>query len=137
METYLIPLLGGILIGVGSAVATAATGRAPGISGLVGRLLRPREGDVSWRVCFLAGLIGGAAITFGAAPWVSGFTPVRALWIMAPAGLLVGFGTRLSGGCTSGHGVCGIGLGRKDSLLATLTFMTSGILTVFAFRLLQ
>ena len=129
-ETYLMALLGGVLIGVGSAVATAATGRIPGVSGVLGRLLRPSAGDLSWRILFLIALIGGAATAFGLVTSASAFSFVRPLWIVVPAGLLVGFGTRLCGGCTSGHGVCGIGLGAGDSLLATAIFVAAGILTV-------
>ena len=136
-HTYLMALLGGVLIGCGSAAATAATGRIPGISGVVGRLLRPSEGDVSWRILFLVGLMGGAAIAFGLVSPTSTFSLVRPLWIMAPAGLMVGFGTRMCGGCTSGHGVCGIGLGGRDSLLATAIFVTAGMLTVFGIDFLR
>ena len=93
-ETYLMALLGGVLIGVGSAVGTAATGRIPGISGVFGRLLRPSGEDVSWRVLFLVGLIGGAAIAFGLVTSASAFSLTRPLWVIAPGGLLVGFGTR-------------------------------------------
>lgn len=129
-DIYLMAVFGGVLIGVGSAVATVSTGRIPGISGVFGRLLRPSKGDVSWRILFLVGLMGGAAIAFGMIPSTSAFSLTRPMWVMAPAGLLVGFGTRLCGGCTSGHGVCGIGLGGRDSLLATVIFVGAGILTV-------
>ena len=76
-ETYLMALLGGVLIGVGSAVATAATGRIPGVSGVLGRLLRPSAGDLSWRILFLIGLIGGAATAFGLVTSASAFSFVR------------------------------------------------------------
>lgn len=84
---------------------------------------------------FLIGLIGGAALSF--ALWESAalFRPTRPLAVMAAAGLLVGFGTRLGKGCTSGHGVCGVGMGEKDSIAATLIFVTVAMLTVFVYHL--
>ena len=88
----------------------------------------------TWRVVFLLGLIGGAALSF--ALWESAalYRPMRPLVVMAIAGLLVGFGTRLGGGCTSGHGVCGVGMGAKDSIAATLIFMAAGMVTVFIYH---
>jgi len=135
-DAYLMALLGGGLIGIGSVVATIATGRVPGISGVFARLLRPTKGDVSWRLIFLLGLIGGAVIAFNTISTTASFSFPRPLWLLAPAGLLVGFGARLSGGCTSGHGVCGIGSGGLDSLLATVTFVAAGILTVLSVNVL-
>ncbi len=127
-------MIGGILIGLASLVATVLSGKFPGISGVFGRLLVPATPDRAWRAVFLLGLIGGAALSF--ARWESAalFRPVRPLWIMAVAGLLVGFGTRLGGGCTSGHGVCGVGMGAKDSIAATFLFVAAGMATVFAYN---
>jgi uncharacterized protein len=124
-------LIGGTLIGLASLLATVLSGKIPGISGVFGRLLVPRTPDKTWRGVFLFGLIGGAALSF--ALWQSAalFRPTRPLVVMAIAGLLVGFGTRLGGGCTSGHGVCGVGMGAKDSIVATLIFMATAILIVF------
>jgi uncharacterized membrane protein YedE/YeeE len=142
--TLLNPLIGGILIGLASLLATVLSGKIPGISGVFGRLLVPATPDPPsqgcgaagkiWRVVFLLGLIGGAALSF--ALWQSAelFRPMRPLVIMAIAGLLVGFGTRLGGGCTSGHGVCGVGMGAKDSIAATLIFMAAGMVTVFIYN---
>ncbi|HEV2840136.1 MAG TPA: YeeE/YedE family protein [Chthoniobacterales bacterium] len=145
--TLLNPLVGGILIGFASLLATVLSGRIPGISGVFGRLLVPTtpdppsvaaatygEAGKTWRVVFLLGLIGGAALSF--ALWQSAalYRPMRPLVVMAIAGLLVGFGTRLGGGCTSGHGVCGVGMGAKDSIAATLIFMAAGMLTVIIYH---
>lgn len=127
-------LIGGILIGLASLLATVLSGKIPGISGVFGRLLVPATPDKSWRVVFLCGLIGGAALSF--ALWESAalFRPMRSLYLMAIAGLLVGFGTRLGGGCTSGHGVCGVAMGARDSIAATLIFMGTAIATVFIYN---
>jgi uncharacterized membrane protein YedE/YeeE len=140
-------LIGGILIGLASLVATVLSGKIPGISGVFGRLLVPATPDPpsvaaatygvagkAWRAVFLLGLIGGAALSF--ALWQSAalFRPMRPLAVMAVAGLLVGFGTRLGGGCTSGHGVCGVGMGAKDSIAATLIFMAAAMVTVFIYN---
>jgi uncharacterized protein len=127
-------LTGGILIGLASLFATVLSGKIPGISGVFARLLVPTTSDKSWRMVFLFGLIGGAALSF--ALWQSAalFRSTRPLVIMAIAGLLVGFGTRLGGGCTSGHGVCGVGMGAKDSIAATLIFMVAAMVTVFIYN---
>lgn len=132
MEKYLLALLGGVMIGGASLIASAATGKIPGISGLFGRLFLFRPGDTVWRLVFLLGLIAGAAAVF--AIFHPGYHPVASLPVAAVAGLLVGLGTRLGGGCTSGHGICGIGLGTKDSFVATLAFMAVGMITVFLVR---
>lgn len=131
LESSVYGLAGGVLIGAGSLLASAATGKNPGISGLVSRIFRAEEGDVVWRVVFLVGLIAGAALTFAVNEHAAVFRPVRSLGFLAVAGVLVGLGTRLGGGCTSGHGICGLGLGSRDSLVATLLFMAAGMLTVF------
>jgi len=127
-------LIGGILIGLASLFATVLSGKIPGISGVFGRLLVAETPDKTWRAVFLLGLIGGAALNF--ALWQSAalFRPMRPLAVTAIAGLVVGFGTRLGGGCTSGHGVCGVGTGAKDSVAATLIFMATAIVTVFIYN---
>jgi uncharacterized membrane protein YedE/YeeE len=132
--TLLNPLIGGILIGLASLFATVLSGKIPGISGVFGRLLVPATPDKTWRVVFLLGLIGGAALSF--ALWQSAalFRPMRPLGVMAIAGLLVGFGTRLGDGCTSGHGVCGVGMGAKNSIAATIIFVAVGMATVFIYH---
>ena len=137
-STFAGPLLGGILIGLASLLAAALSGKVPGISGVFGRLLLPATSDKEWRFIFLLGLIGGAAFAFLAWENADLFRPMRPLWITAIAGLLVGFGTRLGEGCTSGHGVCGVGTGAKDSIAATMIFVGTAMMTVFTYnRLLQ
>ena len=127
-------LIGGMLIGLASLLAAALSGKIPGISGVFGRLLVPSTPDKGWRVVFLLGLIAGAALSF--ALWESAalFRPMRPLAVMAVAGLIVGFGTRLGGGCTSGHGVCGVATGARDSILATLIFIATAIVTVLIYN---
>lgn len=126
-------LLGGLLIGLAAALFLLLNGRIAGVSGIVGGLLRPRSGDLAWRIAFIAGLIG--APLFYAA-----FNPLPAIridadWpVIVVAGLLVGFGTRYGGGCTSGHGVCGISRSSPRSFAATAVFVAAGFLVVFVVR---
>lgn len=136
--SYIYGFVGGCLIGLGSLVALIATGKIPGISGILGRLLRPQKNDVAWRWVFIAGLIAGAVILFAANQHAAMFRVPegRNLLVYGIAGLLVGFGTRLGRGCTSGHGVCGIGFGFKESIIATIVFMAAGIVTVYLFKTL-
>ncbi|MEM1082806.1 MAG: YeeE/YedE thiosulfate transporter family protein [Verrucomicrobiota bacterium] len=131
-------LIGGVLIGSASLLAMTATGKVPGISGVFARVLRPLSNEVSWRLLFLAGLIAGAFLMFRIHEPSSMFRVPdgRSLIVYGMAGLVVGFGTRLGGGCTSGHGICGIGMGARDSIVATAIFMISGMVTVLAFRTL-
>lgn len=126
-------LAGGALIGLAAVWLMLAAGRIAGISGIAGGLLRPRSGDVGWRVAFIAGLI--------LAPWAYRAVAVMpeaqvdaSAAMLIAAGLLVGFGTRLGSGCTSGHGVCGLSRLSWRSLAATLCFMATGFLTVFVVR---
>jgi uncharacterized membrane protein YedE/YeeE len=117
---------GGILIGGAAAFLLISNGRIAGISGILGRALEKMRGDTLWRLLFLLGLPlarGGLEIQLSASPMT-----------LVLAGLLVGFGTQLGNGCTSGHGVCGLARGSKRSLAATLVFMATGMLTVFVVR---
>jgi uncharacterized membrane protein YedE/YeeE len=127
-------LLGGLLIGASAALLLVLTGRIAGISGIAGGLLAPRRGDLGWRVSFIAGLL----IAPFAFRLMGGTIPPVAIDVSVPililAGLLVGFGTRLGAGCTSGHGVCGIGRASPRSLVATGVFMATAIATVFLTR---
>ena len=122
-------LLGGILIGAGAAVLLLSNGRPAGISGILSAAIRRQFGAANWRLAFLAGLVA-PAIVFG----VDAGTLGGGLPLLAVSGLLVGLGTRIGSGCTSGHGVCGISNLSPRSLVATMTFMGSAMLTVFLVR---
>ena len=132
--TLLHALVGGILIGLGSLTAALLSGKVPGISGVFGRLLVPATPDKTWRIVFLAGLISGAALCFGFLENAALFRPMRPLGVIAMAGMLVGFGTRIGGGCTSGHGVCGVATGAKDSIAATMIFVAVAMATVVIYN---
>ncbi len=129
--TPLASLLGGALIGLAASLLLLADGRIAGISGIVGGLLTPTAGDTAWRALFVAGmLLGGFGLRY-ADPALVRMDLDRSVSALVAAGLLVGFGTRLGNGCTSGHGVCGISRGSARSIVATVTFMTTGILTAW------
>lgn len=122
-------LVGGLLIGSGAAVLLLFDGEIAGISGIFYRVLGRVTGPQHWRVAFLLGLLLPAMV-FGLGPVrLAGGLP----W-MAASGLLVGFGTRLGSGCTSGHGVCGIANLSPRSILATVIFMATAIVTVYIVR---
>ena len=137
-SSWLPGFLGGCLIGGGSLLALIVSRKVPGVSGVFGRLLLPTCSDRTWRLLFLAGILAGAGLMFFLSDAAATFRiPAgRSLLVFAIAGLVVGFGTRLGGGCTSGHGVCGMGMGAKDSIVATMVFMAAGFLTVFLFKLI-
>jgi uncharacterized membrane protein YedE/YeeE len=127
------PLAGGALIGAAASLYLLTEGKVAGISGIVGGVLMRATGDRPVRLAFLLGLaIAGLAASL-VAPAALGASPTPTLGVVA-AGLLVGFGTRLGNGCTSGHGVCGIGRLSVRSLAATLTFIATGVLTVLSTR---
>ncbi len=130
--TYAV--LGGVLIGLAASILLIAIGRICGISGIVWGIIKPTAGDTAWRWSFLIGLIVGALFfSFKFSKAFSVESPVSIVWL-AVAGLLVGFGTRLGGGCTSGHGVCGISRLSSRSIAATGIFISSGALTVYVLR---
>ena len=137
MQTEFTPvsgLIGGALIGAAAVLLLLANGRIAGISGIVGGLLTRATSDLGWRIAFVLGLWLGALVYW----LVRGelfAVELAASWpVMVIAGMLVGFGTRMGGGCTSGHGVCGIARLSKRSIVATLVFMGAGIVTVFVTR---
>lgn len=131
--TAVAALCGGVLIGGAAALLWLLLGRVAGISGIVGGLIGARPGDRSWRLLFLLGLLVGGAVTSRLMPTAFGPAPVPVGWVAA-AGLLVGVGTTLANGCTSGHGVCGVGKLSQRSIIATLSFITAGCLTVYCVR---
>ena len=133
MESFtpIASTIGGLLIGVAAAGLLIFHGRIAGISGIAGGIFRREPGDISWRVMFLVGLL---AAGFG---WSFFFPQAylveinRSPYALVVAGLAVGIGTQVGGGCTSGHGVCGIGRLSKRSTVATISFMITAALTVF------
>ena len=128
--TPLPALLGGLLIGLATSAFLVLEGRIAGITGIVGGLLKPVPGDRSWRYVFVLGLLVGGAVLRLAAPDVFEASGAQTGTLVA-AGLLVGFGTRLGSGCTSGHGVCGNSRLSVRSAVATATFIVAGAVTVF------
>ncbi|MEF8699378.1 MAG: YeeE/YedE family protein [Candidatus Accumulibacter sp. UW20] len=131
--TPLAALAGGALIGVAVTLFALVNGRIAGISGIIGGLLRPRPGDVGWRLAFVLGLLLAPLFyrIFGSLPETSIETGPGLIIL---AGLLVGLGTRYGAGCTSGHGVCGLSRRSPRSMVATLAFMATGFATVFVTR---
>ena len=126
-------LLGGVLIGISSALFILATGRIAGISGILGGLLSRKPGDIVWRIAFLLGLVAApAAVVALTGPLTA--TIEANTEVLVIAGLLVGIGTRYGAGCTSGHGVCGLSRLSPRSLVATLAFMGAGMAIVFVMR---
>jgi hypothetical protein len=133
--TPLSGLIGGALIGLAAALLMLLTGRIAGISGIFGGLLPLQAGDRDWRLAFIAGMIAApvlAALLYGA-PLPNPVMPAS-LAVVAIGGLLVGFGSRMGGGCTSGHGVCGVARLSARSLVATAVFMAVAIVTVAVTR---
>jgi uncharacterized protein len=131
-------LIGGLLIGISVTLMLLLHGRVTGITGImVGATFERTSGDWLWRVVFLSGLVAGGAFMMPILPSAFRGTPHRNLGLLVVAGLLVGIGTRLGNGCTSGHGVCGVSRLAPRSLVATASFMATGILTVLIARLLM
>ena len=129
-------LIGGLLLGVASAIFILINGRILGISGILGGLLPPKVGDIGWRLAFLLGMLAAPTVFMALAP--AGFASEPRIdagfWTVIVAGLLVGIGTRYASGCTSGHGVCGLSRLSPRSLVATLSFMGAGFFIVYIVR---
>jgi hypothetical protein len=132
-STWLLALAGGAMIGAAGALLLLTHGRIAGISGISGSLLQASTPDRAWRLAFLGGLVAAGLVGGLVAPSAIGAS-VRPLGVVVAAGLLVGFGTRLGSGCTSGHGVCGLSRLSARSLVAVATFMTTGVLTAILAR---
>ncbi|MGE8288300.1 MAG: YeeE/YedE family protein [Stenotrophomonas sp.] len=134
MNTWMSALLGGVLIGMAATLLLWLTGRIAGISGMLGGVLLPKRGEIAWRLAFLIGLVGAGAAWLWSVPGAyvprQGFPPL----LLVVAGVLVGIGTRMGNGCTSGHGVCGLGRLSLRSLAAVLTFMLTAVITTFIVR---
>jgi uncharacterized protein len=130
----LMATLGGALIGLATAMLLLFNGRLAGISGLVGGIPSAASGDRAWRVFFLAGLLSGGAAMLAFDRTSLALASEQSIGAAVVAGVLVGVGTRMGSGCTSGHGICGISRLSRRSIAATLTFMAAGALTVFLVR---
>ncbi|MHA1560029.1 MAG: YeeE/YedE family protein [Alphaproteobacteria bacterium] len=132
--------IGGVLIGLASGVLWLSNGRIAGVSGILGNLIPSRDGQFPWRLAFLVGLPIGAVAGLGIGPSIIAdmsaaipeipFDPISLIL----TGLIVGVGTQLGNGCTSGHGVCGVARLSNRSLVATATFVVTGALAVFVVR---
>jgi len=129
METFtpLASTLGGALIGLSASLMLLLHGRIAGISGILGGLLSPAAGDMAWRALFVAGLVSGGLVGGLVAPELFESTITRSPAALVAAGLLVGFGSRLGDGCTSGHGVCGLTRMSVRSAVAVGTLMATGM----------
>ena len=129
--TPVASLMGGILIGLSASMMLLFNGKITGISGIVGGIVSPAQSDTLWRAVFIAGLITGGLLLGFVSPEVFEIGIVRSWGALVLAGLLVGFGTRLGSGCTSGHGVCGISRFSPRSILAPITFIATGAAAVY------
>ena len=127
-EMFLMPLLGGVLIGLAATLMLFFNGRVMGVSGIINGLLSYSKGDMGWRIAFVLGVLAGGLVLNIANPELFANTTERSMGLIALAGFLVGFGTIMGSGCTSGHGVCGISRFSPRSLIATVTFIVSGII---------
>ena len=125
---------GGALIGLSAAILWVANGRIAGISGIVGGLLAPLNADFAWRVAFIAGILAAPLLYRAGGGSLPDLATPAPLAVVLAAGVLVGFGTRLGSGCTSGHGVCGLARLSPRSLAATGVFMIAAAVTVFLVR---
>ena len=131
-----LSLGGGLLLGLACALFVLLNGRILGVIGILGGLLTPTRGDMAWRIAFLLGLLAAPAsfVLMVPADWLSAPRIEANVMTVVIAGLLVGFGTRMGSGCTSGHGVCGLSRLSLRSLVATGGFMAAGFATVFVVR---
>lgn len=124
-----LSLSGGLLIGLSATMMLLLLGRVAGISGIVAGFISGERTDLAWRGAFVGGLLLGGVVAADLKPEAVTMTLDRSWWALALAGLLVGFGSRLGSGCTSGHGVCGMARASRRSIVATITFMTTGVAT--------
>ncbi|EIJ0963522.1 YeeE/YedE family protein [Vibrio parahaemolyticus] len=124
-------LFGAILLGISATILLLVNGKIAGISGIMNGIMSPKKGDYSWRLLFAVGMIAGGLISVLMLGVEVPSTANLSLGMVIAAGLLVGIGTRLGNGCTSGHGICGMGRLSKRSIVATCVFMAVAGLTVF------
>ena len=128
---------GGLIIGLSVSLMLLFNGRVTGISGILGGIIKPARKDLNWRITFVLGLLSGGVLLYFLMPdqFVNLSNATRIDYIFA--GLLVGFGTLLGNGCTSGHGVCGISRLSVRSIISTMSFITFGILSVLAYKFIR
>jgi uncharacterized membrane protein YedE/YeeE len=133
MESFtpIASTIGGVMIGIAAAGLLMFHGRIAGISGIAGGIFRREQGDIAWRAMFLVGLFSAGVVWSYFRPLDYRFEIERSTFALIVAGLTVGIGTQLGSGCTSGHGVCGVGRFSKRSTVATITFMATAAITVF------
>lgn len=133
-QDWINALIGGALIGVSVSLMLLWNGRVTGISGIINGALTYAKGDYAWRALFILGLVVGGLVLKVLRPEVFSGAILTETWTVVVAGLLVGFGTVLGSGCTSGHGVCGISRMSPRSLVATIAFIGAGVVAVALFR---
>ncbi|MDD4975741.1 MAG: YeeE/YedE thiosulfate transporter family protein [Bacteriovorax sp.] len=131
---WIYALAGGMIIGLSVSIMLLFNGRVTGICGIVNGLITPQKGDTAWRFTFILGLIGGGLLLKVIAPQVFSGALTTPTSTVVAAGLLVGFGTTMGSGCTSGHGVCGISRLSPRSIVATLIYVGAGMLAVYVYR---
>lgn len=126
-----LSLIGGVFLGLSATLLLMINGKVAGISGIVNGMLSPKRNDLFWRLLFLIGMVAGGALSVMVIGIEIPSTESIPAFVLVIAGLLVGFGTRLSNGCTSGHGICGVGRLSFRSIVATAIFMVVAALTVY------
>lgn len=135
MNEFVLALIGGGLIGISVSFMLLLNGRVTGISGIIySAAVKPEKGGRAWRWSFIVGMLTGGLLLNMIYPKAFAGSLMTETWTLVVAGLLVGFGTVLGNGCTSGHGVCGISRLSLRSIIATMTFIGAGILSVYIFR---
>ncbi len=133
-QGYFVVVLGGLLVGFAAGMVLLANGRVAGVSGMVSSVVRPQSADASWQALFLVGLAAGGMLLAWLDPGALPAGPIAPLQLTLAAGLLVGFGARLGGGCTSGHALCGIGRLSRRSVVAATCFIVAGAAAVWISR---
>ncbi len=134
MNEWILGLLGGILIGLSATLLLWSIGRIAGISGIVNGVATAPRGDRAWRIAFMVGVVAAGGMAMQWMPNAPGPAQSGSTALLVVGGLLVGFGTRMSNGCTTGHGVCGLGRLSARSLVAVMVFMAAAIATVYVRR---
>jgi uncharacterized membrane protein YedE/YeeE len=133
-EVYMYPLIGGALIGLAASLLLLLNGKIFGVTGIMAGAFWSSGDDRHWRIASIVGMIAGSGVVYLMFPKFFEYDFDIPIWLMAVAGLAVGFGTRLGSGCTSGHGICGLPRFSPRSLAAVMTFMATGAITTYIFR---